>query len=144
IKLADAPCQCLQPGPSVLVVERHAGGHLVDVGPGVELVTLDEDGVQLLCHGFTDRRLAGAGDTHDDDVPGRLHYRTSQRTAAIAKTVRPSVVSMTVHVLRVVFSSIPKKRLTSQKPESLTCESTVAPAATAKTSRATLTSLRPS
>lgn len=32
---------------------------------------------------------------------------------------------MTVHVVKVVFSSMPKKRLTSQKPESLTCERTM-------------------
>ena len=46
----------------------------------------------------------------------------------------PSVVSMTVQVLRVVFTSIPKNRPTSQKPESLTCDRTVAPAAMASTS----------
>ena len=49
---------------------------------------------------------------------------------------------MTVHVLSVVFSSMPKNRLTSQKPESLTWESTVAPAASANTSNATLKLLR--
>ena len=45
----------------------------------------------------------------------------------------PSVVSMTVQVFSVVLTSIPKKRPTSQKPESLTCDSTVAPAAMAMT-----------
>ena len=49
---------------------------------------------------------------------------------------------MTVQVLSVVFSSIPKNRLTSQKPESLTCDSTVAPAAIATTSRVSWTSPR--
>ena len=38
---------------------------------------------------------------------------------------------MTVHVLNVVRSSMPKNRPTSQKPESLTCDSTVAPPAIA-------------
>ena len=46
----------------------------------------------------------------------------------------PSVVSMTVQVFRVVFTSIPKNRPTSQKPESLTCDRTVAPAAMDSTS----------
>ncbi len=38
---------------------------------------------------------------------------------------------MIVHVLRVVFSSIPTSDFTSQNPESLKCEHTVAPPATA-------------
>ena len=46
----------------------------------------------------------------------------------------PSVVSMTVQVLSVVFTSIPKNRPTSQKPESLTWDRTVAPAAMDSTS----------
>jgi len=56
----------------------------------------------------------------------------------------PSRVSMTVHVFSVVFSSIWKNRLTSQKPESLTCESTVAPPAMAMTISARSTDESPS
>ena len=52
----------------------------------------------------------------------------------MAKPMTPMAVSMTVQVFSVVFSSRPKNRLTSQKPESLTCERTVAPAAIANTS----------
>ena len=40
---------------------------------------------------------------------------------------------MTVHVLKVVLTSMPKNRPTSQKPESLTCERAVAPQAMAMT-----------
>ena len=56
----------------------------------------------------------------------------------------PSRVSITVQVLSVVFSSIRKNRLTSQKPESLTCESTVAPPAMAMTMSARSTEESPS
>ena len=49
---------------------------------------------------------------------------------------------MTVQVFSVVFSSMPKNRLTSQKPESLTWDSTVAPAAIATTTRTSWTSPR--
>ena len=48
------------------------------------------------------------------------------------KALRPSVVSSTVHVFSVVLTSMLKNRLTNQNPESLTCESTVAPAAIAQ------------
>ena len=54
--------------------------------------------------------------------------------AAMAKPMTPMSVSSTVHVLNVVLTSISKNRLTNQKPESLTCDNTVAPAAMAKTS----------
>ena len=50
---------------------------------------------------------------------------------ATRKPVPPTRVSMMVHVLSVVFSSIPTRDLTSQKPESLKWEQTVAPPATA-------------
>lgn len=50
---------------------------------------------------------------------------------ATRKPVPPTRVSMMVHVLSVVFSSIPTRDFTSQKPESLKWEQTVAPPATA-------------
>lgn len=40
--------------------------------------------------------------------------------AAMAKLMTPMVVSMTVQVFSVVLTSMPRKRPTSQKPESLT------------------------
>ena len=43
---------------------------------------------------------------------------------------------MIVHVFRFVFSSTPTSDLTSQKPESLKCEHTVEPPATAATTHA--------
>ena len=45
------------------------------------------------------------------------------------KPVPPTKVSIIVQVRSVVFSSIPTRVLTSQKPESLKCEHTVAPPA---------------
>ncbi len=66
--------------------------------------------------------------------PTDLAYATTHNARAMTNAVRPSVVSMTVQVFSVVFTSMPKNRLTSQKPESLTWESTVAPAAMAITS----------
>ena len=50
---------------------------------------------------------------------------------ATIKPVPPTSVSITVHVLRVVCSSIPTSDFTSQKPESLKWEHTVAPPAMA-------------
>ena len=44
---------------------------------------------------------------------------------ATRKPVPPTRVSMMVHVLSVVFSSIPTRDFTSQKPESLKWEQTV-------------------
>ena len=51
--------------------------------------------------------------------------------SATIKPTPPTSVSMIVQVLRVVFSSMPIRDLTSQKPESLKCEQTVAQPATA-------------
>lgn len=51
----------------------------------------------------------------------------------MTNAVSPSVVSMTVQVFSVVLTSISKNWLTNQKPESLTCDNTVAPAAIAIT-----------
>ena len=63
-----------------------------------------------------------------------MRQATLHNAKLITNAVSPSVVSMTVHVLSVVFTSMPKNLLTNQKPESFTCESTVAPAAMAITS----------
>ena len=50
---------------------------------------------------------------------------------ATRKPTPPTSVSMMVQVLRVVFSSMPTRLLTSQKPESLKWEQTVEPPAIA-------------
>ena len=56
---------------------------------------------------------------------------------ATRKPTPPTSVSMMVQVLRVVFSSMPTRLFTSQKPESLKWEQTVEPPAmAAKISRA--------
>ena len=47
--------------------------------------------------------------------------------SATRKPTPPTSVSMMVQVLRVVFSSMPTRLFTSQKPESLKWEQTVEP-----------------
>ena len=62
------------------------------------------------------RRLLGVtGNLRSDWCQPTLH-----NTRLSAKALSPSVVSITVQVLSVVFTSMPKNRLTNQKPESLT------------------------
>ena len=56
--------------------------------------------------------------------------------SATINPVPPTNVSMIVQVFNVVFSSSPISDLTSQNPESLKCEQTVAPPATAATTHA--------
>ena len=54
-----------------------------------------------------------------------------EMTSATRKPTTPTSVSMMVQVLRVVFSSMPTRLFTSQKPESLKWEQTVEPPAMA-------------
>lgn len=60
-----------------------------------------------------------------------MTYAKNEMIRATRKPVPPTRVSMMVHVLSVVFSSIPTRDFTSQKPESLKWEQTVAPPAMA-------------
>ena len=55
----------------------------------------------------------------------------NEMTSATRKPTPPTSVSIMVQVLRVVFSSMPTRLLTSQKPESLKWEQTVEPPAIA-------------
>ena len=57
-------------------------------------------------------------------------------TSATRKPTPPTSVSMMVQVLRVVFSSMPTRLFTSQKPESLKWEQTVEPPAMAAVTQA--------
>ena len=66
----------------------------------------------------------------------RKDQRNREMRRAMRKPVVPTRVSMTVQVLRVVFSSIPTSDLTSQNPESLKWEQTVAPPAMAAVTQA--------
>ena len=56
--------------------------------------------------------------------------------SATRKPTPPTRVSMMVQVLRVVFSSMPTRLFTSQKPESLKWEHTVEPPAMAAVTQA--------
>src|SRR6476620_7276086 len=68
-----------QPRPAVLVGERDTAVHLLDVGLGMERVTLGEQPVHAHGDALGHCRLARSGDAHaDDDVgflprPGGLH-----------------------------------------------------------------------
>ncbi len=67
-------------------------------------------------------------------MPAAQNALTIPKSARLkAKPTRPRIVCPTVHVFRVVFVSIPKKRETSQKPESLTWLATTEPAASERT-----------
>ena len=66
-------------------------------------------------------------------VSASFYYAKNEITSATRNPVTPTKVSMMVQVFRVVFSSIPTRDLTSQKPESLKWEHTVEPPATAAT-----------
>ena len=59
-----------------------------------------------------------------------------EMTSATRKPTPPTSVSIMVQVLRVVFSSMPTRLLTSQKPESLKWEQTVEPPAIAAVTQA--------
>ena len=59
------------------------------------------------------------------------HYTKNEINSATKNPVPPTSVSIMVHVFNVVFSSSPTNERTSQKPESLKWEQTVAPPATA-------------
>ena len=63
-------------------------------------------------------------------------YAKKDIIRATTNPVPPTSVSMMVHVLRVVFSSSPTSDFTSQKPEALKWEQTVAPPATAAVTQA--------
>ncbi len=67
--LADA----CQPGPAVVVGQRLTRRHLDDVGRWVQRVGVDEHGSDGAGDGLADRRLARAGDAHDDDSTVRGH-----------------------------------------------------------------------
>ena len=64
-----------------------------------------------------------------------------EMTSATRKPTPPTSVSIMVQVLRVVFSSMPTRLLTSQKPESLKWEQTVAPPAIAAVTQASYSGL---
>ena len=60
----DPGGDAVQPGPAILVGERHAAVHLLYVRRGVEPVALLEDPIQPMCEHHCDRALAATGDPH--------------------------------------------------------------------------------
>src|SRR5262249_32287224 len=63
----DPGGNAVQPGPAVLIGERQAAVHLLDVGRRVEPVALLEDPVQPVCEHRRNRTLAAARDAHHHD-----------------------------------------------------------------------------
>ena len=59
-----------QPRPAVFVLERRARLHLGDVGGRVKSVGIAELPAQALAQSLTQRGLAGAGHSHDDEKHG--------------------------------------------------------------------------
>ena len=59
--------ETVDPGVSLVVVERYARGHRGVVGGGVEIIGVQEGTERLGC-GTADRRLPGSGDAHDHDA----------------------------------------------------------------------------
>ena len=66
--LAHPVAHGLQPGPAILVGQRDAAAHLVDIGPGVEVVGLGDGPAQCVVKVECGRGLAAAGDPHEDEV----------------------------------------------------------------------------
>ena len=60
--------QGAQPVGAVVVGERNALLHLVDVALGVKVVALDQRQAQRLRQALAHGRLAAAGDPHHDEV----------------------------------------------------------------------------
>lgn len=65
----DLAADGLQPGCTILVCQGLTCGHLRDVIRTVEIIAFLEGPVQRSSPGPGESRLAGAGDTHDDQYP---------------------------------------------------------------------------
>jgi hypothetical protein len=73
-RLGERGADDLEPGPAVVVVERHTRRHLLDVGHRVQVVGVGERHAEVSREQGADRGLARARDAHHDD-DGRLGSR---------------------------------------------------------------------
>lgn len=75
----DVGAEVLEPREPVGVGERDFGGHFGFIFGWVEVVGVDEGGVEEIGEEETDGGFAGAGDAHDDDDArgGVLHISIS-------------------------------------------------------------------
>ena len=63
----DVGAEVLEPWEAVGVGERDFGGHFGFIFRGMEVVGVDEGGVEEIGEEEADGGFAGAGDAHDDD-----------------------------------------------------------------------------
>src|SRR5262245_44802819 len=75
----DGAAHRAEPGPPVVVRERKAAMHLLDVGGRMHVVGVEEGPPETLGERAADRRLAGPGNAHDDDDPRVPRVRHSSR-----------------------------------------------------------------
>ena len=80
----------LQPGPAILIGERMAGAHLVDIAFGMKPVAILEGPAQAFGQLFGDGALAGAGHAHDDQRAGHLAGFIGHGNSPAAPPDRPA------------------------------------------------------
>src|ERR1700693_1317250 len=68
--------QPLEPGRSVLVVQRDSMLHLFDVGRWMEIIRIEKDPIELSSDLHSDRRLSGTGYTHENDCLRMVRFHT--------------------------------------------------------------------
>jgi hypothetical protein len=64
-----------EPWPAVLVGQRLAAPHLLDIGLRVQVVAIEIDSTEARGQRRADRRLAAAGDAHQQDAPRYIRAR---------------------------------------------------------------------
>ena len=68
--------QPLEPGRSVLVVQRDSMLHLFDVGRWMEIIRIEKDPIEFSSDLHSDRRLSGTGYTHENDCLRMVRFHT--------------------------------------------------------------------
>jgi hypothetical protein len=70
--------QPLEPGRSVLVIQRDPMLHLFDVGRWMEIIRIEKNPIQLLSDLHSDGRLSGTGYTHENDCLRMVRFHTGK------------------------------------------------------------------
>src|SRR3569623_434559 len=83
-----------EPRASIVVVERIAAAHLLDIGGRVKRVAFKEVAVELAREPHADRALAGAGDAHQNDGDILLHHALLLGSAGPPKPRRIAEMSL--------------------------------------------------
>src|SRR5580704_7650243 len=74
--MLDFIAQPLEPGGSVLVVQRDPMLHLFDVGRWMEIIRIEKDPIEFSSDLHSDRRLSGTGYTHENDCLRMVRFHT--------------------------------------------------------------------